>query len=302
MRRFPCLLAAACIIGIGFGSAGPAFADVVHLVDGRAIEGRVVSVADGIVTIEGRFGNMTLKATDVISIERGETEWEQAERIALEQFEALAPGTAPDAVLEVARACRDADLLEQEDDLLKRILARHPDHTPTRKFMGQVRHDGRWVEQAVMLRETGKLGKGEWLTATEAEARATDADERKAARRLRWIERRIKRDFERLYSKSQNTADRAFNGLVAISVEDDLPEVEDHARAVMAQTNKLRKLHRESSYTGIDLRATLISDGNVRTVNVNLGTIGRAAINVPIELPGGRVTGVGTSAAAPSGN
>jgi hypothetical protein len=302
MRRFPRLLAMACILGLGCGIAAPAFADVVHLVDGRSIEGRVVSVADGIVTIEGRFGNMTLKATDVVSIERGETEWEQAERIAREQFETLAPGTAPDAILEGARRCRDADLLELEDELIKRILARRPDHAATRKFMGQVRHDGRWVEQAVMLRETGKLGNGEWLTATEAEARAANADERKAARRLRWVERRLKRDFERLYSKSQKTADRAFNGLLTIAVDDNLSEVEAYARAVMAQTNKLRKLHRESSYTGIDLRATLISDGNIRTVNVNLGTIGRAAINVPIELPGGRVTGVSTSAAAPSGN
>ena len=301
MRKLTVTLAAAALLLL----LGPtaALADVVHLVDGRKIEGKILSVEDGVVAVEAKFGVLKFKAAEIKSIERGETEWERLRREATEARAKLADDATADQVLEVARAAREADLYQMEDELVARALEIDPDHAATRKFLGQVKHEGEWVEEAVAIRSQAreKGEDAEWVTASEAETRATEIEERREARRLTRLERKVKRNFERLYSRSRARANDAYANLAEISADEELPGIMERADEIMAYANKMRKLYRESSVTTVDIRATMLSGGDIRTVPVNLGTIGRAAINVPIELPSGRLTGVGTSVGVPSG-
>ena len=300
MRKLAITLAAAAALLL---SPAAALADIVELVDGRKIEGKILSVEDGIVAVEAKFGVLKFKAAEIKSIERGETEWERLRREANEAREALPAEATADQVLAVAQAAREADLYQMEDELAARALELDPDHAATRRFLGQVKHEGEWVDEAVALRSQAreKGEDAEWQTPTEAEKRATELEERREARRLKRLERNVKRNFERLYSRSQARANYAYVNLEEISAEEKLPDVMERADEIMAYTNRVRKLYRESSITTVDIRATLFQSNGLQTVPVNLGTIGRAAINVPIELPAGRLTGVGTSVGVPGG-
>ncbi len=291
----------ALVVGLLVPSA--ATADVVLMKDGRRLEGKIVDVlADGTVLLDARYGTLHLPAGDIVSYERGETEWERLEREAKDAAAALTAEAKSDEILNVANLCREADLDAEAQKLVDRILKTDPDHELTRHFLGQVQHEGAWVDKAVALRAKAKEGEGDWLTATEAEERAAKKEEKREARRLKRLERDVKRNFERLYSNSQKRADYAHANLIDIALDEELPEIRDRAADIMGYTDRVRKLHRESSYTTLDIRATLFFQGDLQTVNVNLGTIGRAAVNVPIELPGGKRFGVGTSVGAPGGS
>ena len=67
----------------------------------------------------------------------------------------------------------------------------------------------------------------------------------------------------------------------------------------MGDRNAVPGLVRVIEHVNAEIKATLATAGGLKSIPVNLGTIGGAAINVPIELPETSLTQVMTSTSIP---
>ncbi len=134
-----------------------AVADRVRLKNGRVIEGKVKQ-SEGVVLIELNYGVVSFPASEVESIERMPTPSEVVEW-RLTQIDR----SDPDAVLEIAEWAADNDLPKRSEELLQQALKLDPDHARTRKLLGHVKADGKWltVAEGVEL-AAGKLAAGEY--------------------------------------------------------------------------------------------------------------------------------------------
>ncbi len=183
MRRFALILT-----GLLFAAA--ARADVVHLKNGKSIEGKVTVEGDK-VTVQIPFGSVSFPKSKVLRIERKESSIDVYEQ----KLAALKKGDAAGR-LELAAWCRKQGLRARGETLLREVLEFDPENTAARKLMGYVKHGGEWVTPEEKYRALGMIKfEGQWhkpeSVAAVKKARAA-AVQAEAERRKTELELKLK--------------------------------------------------------------------------------------------------------------
>ncbi|KPK86805.1 MAG: hypothetical protein AMJ81_00240 [Phycisphaerae bacterium SM23_33] len=137
--------------------AAAAVGDRVLLKDGRVFVGKVTE-SEGKVLIEMVYGTVSFPAAEVEDIVRMPTpadmlEWQ------LSQIDR----SDPKALFQVAEWARDNDLPHQADELLRQVLALQGDHVRSRKLLGYLKAEGKWLKVPAALQlARSKLAAGQY--------------------------------------------------------------------------------------------------------------------------------------------
>jgi len=144
---------------------GAASADVIHMKDGSSFEGQIVDDDGAELTVRvSAAATVKIPKKDVARIESKETRSQELSR----RRKALAKGDA-EAHYALALWCRKAGLSKDARKLLLELVAFSPDHASARRLLGQVRHDGRWINEADFYKARGFVRfKGRWVPKEEA--------------------------------------------------------------------------------------------------------------------------------------
>lgn len=140
-------LLAACLLWT-LGST--AWADIVHLKNGRTLRGDVTYEDDSLV-ITTRFGSVILRRDEVLRVEH--------EATPQEQYREKAKAVAPDDVeghYRLALWCEEQGLKEQAAREARAALAADPEHEGAHHLLGHVRFEGRWVTTEERDRTLGR--------------------------------------------------------------------------------------------------------------------------------------------------
>lgn len=185
------LLTAACSL---------ARADIVHLRDGRSLEGSVIREGDHLI-VRRKLGSSHVHLSDVLRIEETADRWDQLESLR----EQLADGTAEERY-RFGAWCRDHDFPKEAQRAFLSVLRLDLDHPGARAALGYVFHEGVWLTIADKKRLEGLVEHdGAWVTPEEKQKRV--AAERAAAREAR--EARIaRREAEREAKRAEREAER----------------------------------------------------------------------------------------------
>lgn len=148
------------VAALGAGAAS-ALADIIHLKDGRKIEGKILEENRTEVVIETRFGGKRRVEQDrILRIER--------KRTAKELYESRkksADEKSADSMYELGKWCKENGLVVESLEAFRKALAVDTNHAEARAALGYVRKDGRWMRKS------------------QAEAAAAAEPERKPERR-----------------------------------------------------------------------------------------------------------------------
>jgi hypothetical protein len=188
-------------------AAGFAHADIVHLRDGRVIEGSLIREGDTII-VRRKLGSIHVHASDVLRIEETADRWDELERLQRQ----LGNGTA-DERYRLGVWSREHSFKKQAKRAFLSVLRVDLDHAGARAALGYVRHDGRWITRSDKLRLEGLVEhEGQWLK-PEAKAKLMAAQKAKAqaAREARVkakedakLERRERREAKREARRERN--------------------------------------------------------------------------------------------------
>ncbi|RMG09433.1 MAG: hypothetical protein D6731_19760 [Planctomycetota bacterium] len=163
-------------------------ADRLILRDGRALEGRVRDDGDSVVLVRDGGAEARFPKEQVLEVERGPTPAE----VLRARWAALAPDDLP-GHRALARDCDARRLRALAREVRRRILERWPDDPETRRALGYVRKDGRWLTRAEAMRSLGLVPSRDgrtWITPEEAARRARRARERDQAQAFEALLRR----------------------------------------------------------------------------------------------------------------
>jgi len=181
-------LAAAVLTALA--AAAPLAADEIHLKNGRVLQGDVLEEdGDELVIRTGSGITVRLPRADVVRVEEAATPQEEfAARFAALELEAR----DVDAFLAWRSLARWAEAQEglsrEARDVREGILERWPDDPETRRVLGYVRHEGRWVTRADYMADLGLVESEDgrtWLTEEEAARRRAEAAAEAAGREVR---------------------------------------------------------------------------------------------------------------------
>jgi len=117
-----------------------AFADRVHLKDGRVIQGQVIDKGDQ-VEIRLKLGSTTVRKDEIVRIEKVKSPAE----VYKEKSAALADDDA-DGHFQLAQWCREQDLTEEAHAQLLKVIAIDPEHARARALLGHVKVGGAWLD------------------------------------------------------------------------------------------------------------------------------------------------------------
>ena len=163
-------------------AALPARADIIHLADGRKLEGEVKLEGDTYV-ITSRSGIKTRVPKYMVRmIEKADP---PAERVAKARkvLEAKGEKTTADEWAELGALAGKLRLKEDARKAFEKAVSLDSDHEAARKGLGQVHYGGRWIpEDEAMIRQGKVKVDGRWVDKKEADdarARRADADARK---------------------------------------------------------------------------------------------------------------------------
>ena len=162
-------------------------ADVVHVMDGGKLVGKILEETDEevvILTVKGIVARIPVERVE--RIERG-----SLREIYERQMKSVDKNSAG-ALYGLARWCRDVGLVKESEDLLRRVLALEPDHEEARWALGYMRRGGRWLSEEEWRAEQGFVRyRGEWV-------KKEDLEKIKAGY-VRWRDEWVsKEDYEKL--------------------------------------------------------------------------------------------------------
>ena len=159
-----------------------ASADIVHLKNGKKIEGEVISNSGGKVVVKTKFGTTELKEADIERIEERANPKEEYKK----RLEAVADGDV-DALMELYAWAKGEELKRESTEVLRKVIKADPDHENARRLLGYVQYDGKWMtkkaaEKAEAKAEAERMKaqglvqyKGEWMTPEEKEVKEHEA-------------------------------------------------------------------------------------------------------------------------------
>jgi hypothetical protein len=122
--------------------AAAAFADRVHLKNGRVLEGEVTEKGD-MVEVKMSIGTATVAKQDVDFIE--------SVKGAAAEYQEKSAALAADDVeghFQLARWCEDRRLKDEARAELLKVIAINPEHAGARALLGHVKVAGKWVDTA----------------------------------------------------------------------------------------------------------------------------------------------------------
>jgi hypothetical protein len=180
-----------------FVSAGAASADVVHLRDGRTLDG-IVSTEGTTVVVHQRLGEVRVDRAQVQSIEATDDPADQLERLRKE----LAGGTA-DERYRYACFARENGFEDEARRAFLDVLRVDAEHAGARAALGYVLHEGRWLTVEDRNRALGLVQvRGEWITPEEKTNREREAqaavDKRREEREAAAAREHDRREAERV--------------------------------------------------------------------------------------------------------
>lgn len=181
-----------------------ALADTVTLANGHKLEGSARRVGDRVV-IQTAGGEVTLEASEVRSIEKGETKLDlyQAKRETLDAKDAKAQA-------ELARWCAKNKLGKQSREHWEEVVKLDPEHADARTALGFVQHDGAWMtpdeaKEAQGLVKVKVGGRERWVPRAEARAMERKDAERDRKKALQKHVRTIRRSIALMGSHKRKT-------------------------------------------------------------------------------------------------
>ncbi len=174
LRRF----AFAALVAVA--SVPAAVADVVHLRDGRTVEGLVIEFPDE-VEIEGRHGSVRLSRAQIERIEKKLVPWIEYER----RLAAMAAGDA-EAHYQLAVYCKENGLKTEAQVEFSSTVECDPNHSGARLALGFKKAGNHWLTQDEFMSEAGFVKYlGEWMKPEEAKLREQVEREKRLKNELR---------------------------------------------------------------------------------------------------------------------
>jgi hypothetical protein len=162
------LLALSFLFALSLG----AFADILHLKDGRRIEGQVVEETTKVVRIKTRLGELEFKPSEVESIERGKTKSQEFD-------ERWARAVTGDDFFELGKWAEKKRLRKETRKAMKQAVRIDPKHAGANSWLGLVEYRGDWMtpeerdrrmaaDREAEMREKGLVRYGKrWVTPAE---------------------------------------------------------------------------------------------------------------------------------------
>jgi len=147
-RRWGPLATAAALLVVFFVlGAVDARADVLHMKDGRTVEGKLLGETKQEVRIKTRVGVLTFKTAEIERIERKKSDVEVFD-------ERFAAAKTADAFHELGLWAKKKRMSKGAKACMKEALELDPMHEATNVYLGNVLHGGRWMkpEEAARLR------------------------------------------------------------------------------------------------------------------------------------------------------
>lgn len=194
-------------------AVAPVFADQVHLKNGRVLEGTIQEeTKDSLVVKTTSGATATIPLANVKKIERGATAADDADT----KLAAL----DPDDLMghhELAQWCESKKLAAKAKAIYTKVLERWPHDATSRRALGYVRHEGKWMTRQEYMRGLGLVesdGGESWVTPEQAEKRARLAE---AKGQRRDVEKALR--MAATTGGKKSLADlRAFDDLAAVPV------------------------------------------------------------------------------------
>jgi hypothetical protein len=152
-RRATRGLAAALVVGSLALLAG---ADILHMKDGRQVEGVVVEETDTVVRLRTRLGVLDFRRADIERIER--------KKSAIEEFEERwARAESGDDFHALGLWAEERRMRKEVKKCMRRAVEVDPDHEGAHTWLGHVRHEGEWMtpeERDRRLRDAERARRG----------------------------------------------------------------------------------------------------------------------------------------------
>lgn len=184
------------VLATTFALTGLVSADIVHLKDGRKVEGEVVEKSATKIVVKTKFGLSEFATADVDRVEAKNTpEQELAARLA------KADAADASALFDAYLYAKEQKLTSKGKDILKQIVKLEPDHEAARKELGHVKYNDKWIPEADAkklaksdeekeMKDRGLVRyKDKWVTPEEKEA-AEHADKGEVQVDGKWVSKK----------------------------------------------------------------------------------------------------------------
>jgi hypothetical protein len=277
--------------------AAPAWADVVHLKNGGRVEGKVTDKGDSYL-VKHRFGSLTVKKSDVVSIEKKATlsEIYGKKRAAVDVKD-------PDRLVELGKWCRENGWETQAVKDFHAALDLDADHRGAHTALGHVFYEGAWRTEDEIMEMRGFVKyQGKWVT--EEEAARLELKEaalrREAARKreARKLQRKINGWFRDIAYGTKKRCDKSYDEVVTFARERKNEKLEKYAGDVKAYFDRYWKAVRDQQKGTLEIRATMSRlKRPIPSFTTNLGT----GPPVTLQLPELAIARVQTTVVVPMG-
>lgn len=191
-----------------FATAASASADILHLMNGGSVEGKVTRTEDGY-RVE--------TATGTIRLRNDQVRYWQKKLLPEEEYQARAgevKSTDFDGHVDLAKWCRKKGMTGQARWHYMIAVGLKPDNAQARRGAGYVKDQGRWVLYDDYMTAKGMVKyKGDWLKKEEADRRRK-ADQEKMER-----EQAYKEVWKILYQASKEKRDASLTGHIKVIAE-----------------------------------------------------------------------------------
>jgi hypothetical protein len=271
--------------------AASAAGDVVHLKNGRTLEGTVVERGDRI-EIRTAHGSLYLSRDEVVRIEEKDTVEDvyraRRAKIANDDVEAR---------FRLALWLRDEGHDKLARTELTEILELSPDHRGVHQSLGHVRFEGKWMTEEQALRSQGYVRhEGRWITAEEKALLERDQAYRA---RVVALQRRVDRLVRAMASPRPTVRARYHRDLVTLARKIQSPELEKAAHEVKAWYDDAYRILAQQARVTMEVRAQMAS--LKRPIPTLTTSLGAGSSPVTIQLPEVALVSIGTTVTVPAG-
>lgn len=156
-------------------SPSPARADLVKLLNGGELRGKILQTSDG----KQKIRLETLTGATVV-VDRDQTQFVTMRSLTVEEYETRARHVEStwEAHWELAEWCRQRGLTSQRETQLRRVTELNPDHEKAQQALGRVWHLGQWVDRDELMASQGYVKyKSKYVTQQELEVLEKTSDE-----------------------------------------------------------------------------------------------------------------------------
>jgi hypothetical protein len=284
-------LAFAALAGLAAGAS----ADVVHLKNGRKLEGKAERREDGTLLLRTLHGTARLAAAEVARVE-------PKRHLIDEHAERAAAVDVADAAgqLALARWCLEHEWRAQAQVHAQYVVEVEPHNVAARTILDHTLLDGRWMPRAEALRAQGLVQyRGKWMS--EADAAAAHAKDLEADQRVRT--QALVDHIVRTMSRADAAGRRlCYDELCRLADQTETPGLKQSAQQVYDHYERVAAAS-QSAGSGVVITELRLTNAQlVRPIPVLTTNLGQAlSTPVTIQLPELKIEGIQTTVAIPFG-